>query len=60
MKLAVMCCDGLPVSGLLTVFRNVVRLGMSDGLIEPRVPADLGFSWRPDKWEFFPRGGDRR
>jgi glycosyltransferase involved in cell wall biosynthesis len=59
MKWAVTCCDGLPVSGLLTVFRNVVRLGVSDGLIEPRVPADLGFSWRPDKWEFFPRGGRR-
>jgi hypothetical protein len=60
MRWAVACCDGLPVSGLLTVFRNVVQLGMNDGLIEPRIPADLGFSWRPDKWEFFPRGGGRQ
>src|SRR5262249_22642332 len=57
MKWAVLCCDGLPVSGLLTVLRNVLRLGFRDGLIEPPVAADLGFSWRPDKWEFFPRGG---
>ena len=57
MKWAVVCCDGLPVSGLLTVLRNVLQLGFAEDLIEPPVAADLGFSWRPDKWEFFPRGG---
>ncbi len=58
MRWAVLCCDGLPVSGLLTVLRNVVELGFREQLIEPPVAADLGFSWRPDKWEFFPRGRD--
>jgi hypothetical protein len=57
MRWAVLSCDGLPVSGLLTVLRNVLELGFRENLIEPPVAADLGFSWRPDKWEFFPRGG---
>ncbi|HEY1618694.1 MAG TPA: hypothetical protein VGG25_13820 [Streptosporangiaceae bacterium] len=56
MRWAVLCCDGLPVSGLLTVLRNVLQLGFREGLIELPVAADLGFSWRPDKWEFFPHG----
>ena len=58
MRWAVLCCDGLPVSGLLTVLRNLLELGFREQLIEPPVAADLGFSWRPDKWEFFPRGGN--
>lgn len=58
MRWAVLCCDGLPVSGLLTVLRNVLELGFREHLIEPPVAADLGFSWRPDKWEFFPCGGN--
>jgi hypothetical protein len=57
MRWAVLSCDGLPVSGLLTVLRNVLELGFRENLIEPPVPADLGFCWRPDKWEFFPCGG---
>jgi hypothetical protein len=58
MRWAVLCCDGLPVSGLLTVMRNVLQLGFREGLIEPPVAADLGFSWRPDKWQYFPRGAN--
>jgi glycosyltransferase involved in cell wall biosynthesis len=56
MRLALVCGDGLPVSGLLTVFRNVIDLGRDMGLVDGRVPADLGYSWRPDKPAFFPRG----
>jgi len=56
MKLALVSGDGLPVSGLLTVFRNVVDLGIERNLIELPIPADLGYSWRPDKPQFFPRG----
>jgi glycosyltransferase involved in cell wall biosynthesis len=56
MRLALVCGDGLPVSGLLTVFRNVVLLGAGMGQLDSRVPADLGYSWRPDKPAFFPRG----
>jgi len=56
MRLAVVCCDGVPASGLLTVLRNVVDLGIELGLVEPDVAADLGYSWRPDKPSFFRRG----
>jgi len=56
MKVGVVCGDGVPASGLLTVLRSVIELGIADGLIAPRVPADLGFSWRPDKPRFYPRG----
>ncbi|GLU48297.1 hypothetical protein [Nocardiopsis ansamitocini] len=55
-KLALVCGDGLPVSGLLTVFRNVVaRFHGKPSPAEP-IPADLGYSWRPDKPAFFPNG----
>jgi hypothetical protein len=59
MKVAVVCGDGVPASGLLTVLRTVVDLGIAEGLVAPRVPADLGFAWRPDKPRFYPRGVDR-
>ncbi|MER6945046.1 hypothetical protein ABT294_13570 [Nonomuraea sp. NPDC000554] len=58
MKMALVSGDGLPVSGLLTIFRNVVDLGRREGLIELPVPADLGYSWRPDKPAFYPSGGE--
>ena len=56
MRLALVSGDGLPVSGLLSVFRNVVRLGTDLGLLELPIPADLGYSWRPDKPGFYPSG----
>ncbi|MEU2728577.1 hypothetical protein ACIRA2_19210 [Streptomyces griseoviridis] len=56
MKLALVSGDGLPVSGLLTIFRNVVEAEIPNGTLELPVVADLGFSWRPDKQNFFPRG----
>lgn len=56
MKIALVCGDGLPVSGLLTVFRNVVGIAESDDLIQTPITADLGYSWRPDKAAFFPDG----
>ncbi|MGC4806831.1 hypothetical protein [Micromonospora sp. DT233] len=56
MRLAMISGDGLPVSGLLTTFRNVVELARDDGLLELPVPADLGYSWRPDKPTFYPAG----
>jgi len=57
-KLAVVCGDGLPVSGLLTIFRNIIDL-MRDTCddVELPVTADLGYSWRPDKAVFYPKGG---
>ncbi|MGC4806833.1 hypothetical protein [Micromonospora sp. DT233] len=55
-RLAVVCCDGVPASGLLTVLRNVLDIGVTDGLLHTPVVADLGFSWRPDKPRFFPTG----
>jgi glycosyltransferase involved in cell wall biosynthesis len=58
MKLALVCGDGLPVSGLLTVFRNVLDLLPEPNLLDLPVPADLGYSWRPDKPAFFPSGSD--
>jgi hypothetical protein len=48
--------DGLPVSGLLTVLRNVLDLGLQEGTVAPTVPTDLGYSWRPDKAAYFPAG----
>ncbi|MEU5691858.1 hypothetical protein [Actinosynnema sp. NPDC020468] len=54
MRWALISGDGLPVSGLLTVFRNVVD--RAAGAIDFPVGADLGYSWRPDKPAFFPRG----
>jgi hypothetical protein len=56
MRVGVICGDGLPVSGLLTIFRNLIDLGQSMGMLEFPVPADLGFSWRPDKRAGFPGG----
>ena len=56
MRLALVSGDGLPVSGLLTIFRNVVDRARALGVLELPVTADLGYSWRPDKDRFFPRG----
>ncbi|MER8072303.1 hypothetical protein ABTZ59_28835 [Streptomyces sp. NPDC094034] len=58
MKLALVSGDGLPVSGLLTIFRNVIESELPSGSLELPVVADLGFSWRPDKKHFFPRGSE--
>ncbi|KAJ7732962.1 hypothetical protein B0H14DRAFT_3615184 [Mycena olivaceomarginata] len=59
-KLVVVCGDGLPVSGLLTTFRNVVDMIKETSgcpqLIDLPIPVDLGYSWRPDKAAFFPQG----
>ncbi|WP_330172395.1 hypothetical protein OG875_01600 [Streptomyces sp. NBC_01498] len=59
MKLALISGDGLPVSGLLTIFRNVIESELGNGSLELPVVADLGFSWRPDKQHFFPRGSEQ-
>ncbi len=56
MKLALVSGDGLPVSGLLTIFRNVIDAELGSGQLELPVAADLGYSWRPDKEHFFPAG----
>jgi glycosyltransferase involved in cell wall biosynthesis len=60
LNIAVVCGDGLPISGLLTTFRNVVDIVKSSGvfpaLVNFPLSADLGYSWRPDKASFFPRG----
>ena len=57
-RIALISGDGLPVSGLMTTFRNALSLGRELGVLEPDavVPTDLGFSWRPDKPAFFPAG----
>ncbi|KAK0128858.1 hypothetical protein ONS95_000806 [Cadophora gregata] len=59
-NLALICGDGLPISGLLTTFRNVLDLitqtPSCPPLINLPIPADLGYSWRPDKESFFPYG----
>ncbi|MEE2037729.1 hypothetical protein Q8791_10905 [Nocardiopsis sp. CT-R113] len=55
-KLALVCGDGLPVSGLLTVFRNIVTRFHGEPTSQEPIPADLGYSWRPDKPAFFPHG----
>ncbi|MEV5883862.1 hypothetical protein AB0L74_14255 [Streptomyces sp. NPDC052020] len=56
MRIGLISGDGLPVSGLLTVFRNVFELGKSLGVADDQVIADLGYTWRPDKPGFFPSG----
>lgn len=58
MRIGLISGDGLPVSGLLTIFRNVIDVGRKMGTLEMPVYADLGFSWRPDKPGFFPSGND--
>jgi hypothetical protein len=55
-NLAMVCGDGLPVSGLLTIFRNIIDLGREMNVIDGTISADLGFSWRPDKPTFYPSG----
>lgn len=57
-RLALVSGDGLPVSGLLSVFRNVVHIGEELGVLDFPIPADLGYSWRPDKPGFYPTGED--
>ncbi|MFH8347382.1 hypothetical protein [Streptomyces sp. NPDC018045] len=56
MRIGLVCGDGVPASGLLTIFRNVVGLGVDLKLFDTPVSADLGYSWRPDKPAFFPYG----
>jgi hypothetical protein len=56
MRWALISGDGLPVSGLLTIFRNVVGQARDQNLLTLPVTADLGYSWRPDKPGFFPFG----
>lgn len=56
MKWALISGDGLPTSGLLTIFRNVVEIAIRKNIIFDVIPTDLGFSWRPDKVNFFPYG----
>ncbi len=56
MRVGLVCGDGVPASGLLTIFRNVVDLGVEMRLLDAPVPAELGYSWRPDKPAFFPYG----
>jgi len=58
-RIALVCGDGLPVSGLLTIFRNIIDLVRADcGGIAFPITADLGYSWRPDKAAFYPRGAE--
>jgi len=56
MRIAYISGDGLAVSGVLTIFRNVTELAHDLGLVEYPVSADLGYSWRPDKAPFYPDG----
>jgi hypothetical protein len=56
MRMAYISGDGLAVSGVLTIFRNVVELGHDLGVVEYPVTTDLGYSWRPDKEPFYPDG----
>jgi len=59
-KLGLVCGDGLPVSGLLTVFRNVLEIGAEVTPIDTPVACDLGYSWRPDKaFRFLADSDDR-
>jgi hypothetical protein len=37
---------------VLTVLRNVIKVGRQDGLVDVPIPTDLGFAWRPDKPTF--------
>ncbi|WP_367124741.1 hypothetical protein [Streptomyces phytohabitans] len=59
MRIALVSGDGLPTSGLLTVFRNVLETGRALGLVDGSVPTDLGYAWRPDKEGYYPAGGPR-
>ncbi|AJE87210.1 hypothetical protein SLNWT_6834 [Streptomyces albus] len=59
MRIALVSGDGLPMSGLLTVFRNILETGRELGLVDGQVPTDLGYAWRPDKEGYFPAGGPR-
>lgn len=59
MRIALVSGDGLPTSGLLTVFRNVLQVGRDLGCVDVPVATDLGYAWRPDKSEYFPSGGAR-
>ena len=45
-RIGVICGDGLPVSGLLTTFRNALSLGRDLGVLEPGAAsaADCGCS----------------
>jgi hypothetical protein len=56
MRMAYISGDGLAVSGVLTIFRNVVELAHDLGVVEYPVSTDLGYSWRPDKAPFYPDG----
>ncbi|MEU1335095.1 hypothetical protein [Streptomyces sp. NPDC005865] len=56
MRIGLVSGDGVPASGLLTIFRNVVGLGVELQLLDMPVPADLGYAWRPDKPAFYPYG----
>lgn len=56
MRVGLVSGDGLSVSGLLTIFRNVAEIGRAMGMLEVPIPTDLGFSWRPDKPALFPSG----
>ncbi|CNH32190.1 glycosyltransferase family protein [Yersinia pekkanenii] len=56
MKWAIVSGDGLPTSGLLTIFRNVAEIAIKNNIIINEIPTDLGFSWRPDKKYFLPDG----
>ncbi|GCD40892.1 hypothetical protein [Streptomyces paromomycinus] len=56
MRIGLVCGDGVPASGLLTIFRNVVALGVDLHLLDLPVSADLGYAWRPDKPAFHPYG----
>lgn len=56
MRMAYISGDGLAVSGVLTIFRNVAELARGMGVAEYPVTTDLGYSWRPDKALFYPDG----
>jgi hypothetical protein len=56
MRMAYISGDGLAVSGVLTIFRNVAELAHDLGVVEYPVSADFGYSWRPDKAPFYPDG----
>ncbi len=58
MRMAYISGDGLAVSGVLTIFRNVAELAHDLGVVEYPVSTDLGYSWRPDKAPFFPDGAE--
>jgi glycosyltransferase involved in cell wall biosynthesis len=59
-NVAVVCGDGLPISGLLTTLRSAIELVHSNprcpSVISSPIHIDFGFSWRPDKAAFFPDG----